>query len=219
MNGTDLPEQRSPITLPGRVVVFDYGEVISLEPSLENRRALLHIAGVPAADADAFWSAYWSPRAELDRCGISIREYWRSVGDAIGRSFGDELVHQLWLTDFTGWLSINPGTATVLEDLAAGGTRLALLSNAGPDYSSFFRSGSLGPLFEQAFVSGELGLIKPDPAIYRHALEALGIEPHAMVFIDNKAENVESAQALGITGHVFTTPAELRAFLTALAAE
>jgi beta-phosphoglucomutase-like phosphatase (HAD superfamily) len=61
-------------------------------------------------------------------------------------------------------------------------------------------------------------LLKPGAEIYRHALNDLGIAPSAAVFIDNRADNVRGAQELGITGHVFTDAAALRAFLESLAA-
>ena len=98
-----------------------------------------------------------------------------------------------------------------------GRTRLALLSNACPDYGSYFRHGPLGVFFEACYVSGELGLLKPYPEIYRHVLDSLSVTPAEAVFIDNRASNVAGAEAIGITGHVFTTPAALRSFLTALA--
>jgi putative hydrolase of the HAD superfamily len=60
--------------------------------------------------------------------------------------------------------------------------------------------------------------VKPDAAIFRHTLDELGVDAAHAVFIDNKAENVEGARALGITGHVFTGAAGLRQFLESLAA-
>ncbi len=126
-------------------------------------------------------------------------------------------MHELWAADFRSWLSINPAVIEVLSDLRAGGTRLALLSNAGPDYGSYFRHGPLGDFFEACYVSGELGLIKPDPEIFLHVLADLSITPAEAVFIDNRDSNVAGAEALGITGHVFTTADALRSFLTSTA--
>ena len=59
--------------------------------------------------------------------------------------------------------------------------------------------------------------MKPDAAIFQHALDELGVEASDAVFIDNKPENVAGAEALGITGHVFTSASGLRAFLESLA--
>ena len=93
-----------------------------------------------------------------------------------------------------------------------------MLSNAAPDYGSYFRHGILGEYFDAVYVSGELKLLKPSADIYRNVLADLGIDASAAVFIDNRADNVRGAEDLGITGHVFTDAATLRAFLESLAA-
>src|SRR6516164_5146688 len=141
---------------------------------------------------------------------------WQAIAGDIGASWDDARVHELWAADFRSWLSINPGTIEVLADLKAGGTKLALLSNAGPDYGSYFRHGPLGGFFAACYVSGELGLLKPHPEIYRHVLDDLGISAAQAVFIDNREANVRGAEALGITGHLFTGETALRAFLASL---
>ncbi|WP_022901623.1 HAD family hydrolase [Humibacter albus] len=202
-----------PISLPDRVVIFDYGEVISLSPSEADRQALLDVAGV---DADTFWPAYWRHRDVLDQGRLSIHDYWRRIEAETGAQWSEGTLHLLWVTDFRGWLSVDTGTIDVLVDLRDGGTRLALLSNAGADFGSYFRQGLIGSLFESVFVSGELLLVKPDAAIFRHVLDELGIDADHAVFIDNKAENVAGAEAIGITGHVFTGADDLRAFLASL---
>jgi putative hydrolase of the HAD superfamily len=202
------------ISLPGRVVVFDYGEVISFSQSEEDRARLVAAAGVPAAD---LWSAYGTHRDDLDQGLISTTEYWQRIGRACGVEWDVPMAQVLWTLDFRSWTSADPEVVRIIADLHAGGTRVALLSNAAPDYGSAFRSSPVGALLEQAFVSGELLLLKPDPAIYRHAAAALGVDPVEMVFIDNREVNVRGAESIGVTGHVYTDPASLRAFLDCLA--
>jgi putative hydrolase of the HAD superfamily len=206
---------RAPISLPGRTVIFDYGEVISLAPSAADRDVITRLAGV-AADCEPFWRSYSAHRDGLDQGSAGAEAYWQAIAADIGASWDAARVHELWVADFRGWLSINPGIIEVLADLKAGGTRLALLSNAGPDYGSYFRAGPLGDFFAACYVSGELGLLKPQPEIYRHALDDLGISAAEAVFIDNREANVRGAEALGITGHLFTDVTGLRAFLTSL---
>ncbi len=203
------------ISIPGTVVVFDYGEVISVTPSEADRTALTEIAG---GDADQFWPAYWRHRNALDQGTLTIQQYWRGIERELGESWEDVTFHRLWLADFRSWLTIDHDTLQVLLDLKAGGTRLALLSNAGRDFGSYFRHGTLGDLFEQVFVSGELGTVKPSAEIFEHVMAELGVTPEQTVFIDNKAENVEGAKALGIAGHLYTSAADLRAYLEGLAA-
>ena len=204
-----------PITIADRVIVFDYGEVISVSPSEQDRAALIALADV---DADRFWPEYWRHRDALDEGTLPIADYWRGIATALGLEWSDALIHRLWVTDFRGWLSADPGTLDVLVELRDGGTRMALLSNAGADFGSYFRHGTLGGFFEAVFVSGELGMIKPAAAIFEHVVGALGIRADQMVFIDNKEVNVRGAEAIGASGHVFTGAADLRSYLTSLAA-
>ena len=201
------------LSLPGRAVVFDYGEV-SLPPSAADRDRMVAMAGVPA---ERFWVAYQHDRDRLDAGTLSTAEYWSGIGRACGVVWDLPRLQQLWALDFRSWTTADPEVVQVLVDLAAGGTRLALLSNAAPDYGGAFRFSPMGGLFERVFVSGELRSAKPDPAIYRHVATELGLQPDRLVFVDNRADNVRGAASVGIVGHVYTGPAALRAFLATLA--
>ena len=196
-------------------MIFDYGEVISLAPSVADREVIAGLAGF-GCDSEPFWRAYFAHRDGLDQGSAGVAAYWRAIAGDVGASWDDARVHELWAADLRSWLSINPGTVEVLADLKAGGTTLALLSNAGPDFGSYFRHGPLGDFFAACYVSGELGLLKPHPGIYQHVLDDLGISAAGAVFIDNREVNVRGAEALGITGHLFTDVAALRAFLASL---
>lgn len=208
------PTALAPIALAPRVVVFDYGEVISRAPSDADRARLVARAG--ASDAD-FWPVYWAHRDHLDRGTLPIGDYWAAVARDLGSSWTPIDVHELWAIDHRMWLSVDPATLAVLHALRDGGTRLALLSNAGADFGGWLRHGSFAPLFERVFVSGELGLLKPDADIYEHVVDALGIAASDLVFIDNKAVNVDGARAVGGEGHVFTDAARLETWLRDLA--
>lgn len=209
---------RTPLALPGRTVIFDYGEVVSLPQSPEDRAVIARLAGAGEGDGggDRFWAAYSAHRDGLDLGTAGVTAYWRAIAQDTGADWDDARVHELWAADLRSWTSVNPAVIDVLGDLRAAGTPLALLSNAGPDYASYFRHGPLADFFSACYVSGELGLLKPHPEIYRHVLGDLGITAAEAVFVDNKAANVAGAEALGITGHVFTDAARLREFLASL---
>jgi putative hydrolase of the HAD superfamily len=196
-----------------RVVVFDYGEVISLSPSDRDKAELLSVAGVPDSE---FWAPYWAHRDGLDGGSTSVREYWKLVASDLGVEWTEARIHELWVADFTGWLSVDPATFDVVADLHDGGTRVALLSNAGFDFASPFRFSPMARFFERMFISAELSKVKPDADIYLEVARELGITPEQMVFIDNKQVNVDGAVALGITGHHFVGAVELRIFLESI---
>ena len=196
------------------MIVFDYGEVISRGQSSADTDSLLAAA---EADATTFWAAYWAHRDDLDQGRILPDAYWQLVAADLGASWDAPTRAQLWMLDFRSWISVEPGTVALLAELHGGGTRMAILSNAGFDFAGPLRYSPYGAYFESVFVSAELGLVKPDPAIYRVVADELGIEPSDMVFIDNKLPNVQGAESLGVVGHHFVGVDELRTFLTSLA--
>ena len=63
--------------------------------------------------------------------------------------------------------------------------------------------------FRDTVVSGDEGLVKPDPAIFRLAAERAGMAPQDLLFIDDSAANIASAAALGFHVHRFEDPAHL----------
>jgi putative hydrolase of the HAD superfamily len=205
---------RVAISIPDRVLILDYGEVISRSPSTEARTALAELAGVPLARLEA---AYEVDRLALDGGTLTVVEYWQRMAERLGATWDLTHVQRLWTIDFTSWFEPEPAVVDLLVELHAGGTRMALLSNAGLDFGDAFRRAPFGTLMERVFVSAEMGLVKPDPEIYRQVLAALDVTPEQAVFVDNKAVNVDAAVALGVTGHHFTGVAGFRAFLEGLA--
>ncbi|MET8700270.1 HAD-IA family hydrolase [Kitasatospora sp. NPDC058032] len=82
----------------------------------------------------------------------------------------------------------------------AAGLAVALLSNSyGLDPYNPYTATGVWDLFDVRVISGEAGLAKPDPDIYRLTLERLGLPGEACVFVDDHAPNLAPAEALGIT--------------------
>lgn len=106
------------------------------------------------------------------------------------------------------------GTVEVLADLRRAGVRVAALSNWSAEKFPIARSRYpfLG-WFETVVVSGEVGICKPDPRIYRHLLERTRLVPSSTVFVDDSAANVAAAAALGMTALRFQDPRWLRSDL------
>jgi putative hydrolase of the HAD superfamily len=202
------------ISIPDRVVVFDYGEVISRSPSSDAVAELAALAGVEPA---AFLVAWDRHRHALDQGRLSVTDYWRTMAAELGAEWTLAHLQRLWARDFTSWFEPEPAVVELLAELHEGGTRIALLSNAGFDFGDPFRFSPFGALMERVFVSAELDLVKPDPAIYRHVMSELQVEPTGMAFVDNKQVNVDAAAALGIASHRYVDAGGLRAFLEGLA--
>lgn len=88
----------------------------------------------------------------------------------------------------------------VVDQVRASGRRNAVLSNNIAEFSSRWRSLLPDGLFDDVIDSSEVGLRKPDPAIFALALERLGgISPERAVFLDDHPGNVAAASEVGIT--------------------
>jgi 2-haloacid dehalogenase len=61
--------------------------------------------------------------------------------------------------------------------------------------------------FDRRYISGDLGVIKPDPAIYEAVEKDCGLPPEALLFTDDKPENIRAAAARGWQTHLFDGPA------------
>lgn len=109
-----------------------------------------------------------------------------------------------------------PGSLDLVERLDAAGVPLFAITNFGHDFWEAFRPTQ--PIFDRfrdIVVSGTEKLMKPDPAIYRLAIERFGVDPAGALFIDDVAKNIAGAESVGIAGHVFEDAASLERDLVA----
>lgn len=98
-----------------------------------------------------------------------------------------------------------PGMADIVRALDARRVPLYAITNFSHEFWDPFREreAAIFDRFRDIVVSGREKLIKPDPAIYRLALDRFGLRPGEAIFVDDRADNIEAAVALGIYGHHF----------------
>ncbi|MFD1344505.1 HAD family hydrolase [Litorisediminicola beolgyonensis] len=124
---------------------------------------------------------------------------------------------QLWHDD---WGRIAgpaiPGSVTTLEALRRAGVPVLALSNFGlAPFEIGRRAWPFLDSFDKRYLSGALGMAKPDAEIYA-ALEATcGHAPEALLFVDDRQENIDAASARGWQTHLFTGPEDWGARLVA----
>jgi len=188
-----------------RWIVFDFGEVISQRNPA--RPAMAAKLGVTLQDFEA---AYWD-RDAYDRGG-SDAEYWGRIGSSLGLTLDDALVRELTAMDNAGWLD-DPVVETValIEDLAALGAPLALLSNAPSTFGRLAEKVPWAKHFRHLIFSGDLGCAKPDAAIWKHTSDVIGSSD--VIFFDDRLSNVEGALIAGWDARLWTSAAVARAEL------
>ncbi|MBP2705891.1 HAD-IA family hydrolase [Microbispora sp. RL4-1S] len=101
---------------------------------------------------------------------------------------------------------------SVLDELRQAQTHVpvVLVSNATLQLEEDLVGLGLAHFFDDVVSSARVGLAKPDPRIYQIAAERAGASPQRCLFVDDRAENVEAAVALGMTGVLYREMADLQ---------
>ena len=171
------------------------------------------------------WTQWPTMRAELeDRFGIgeadllraftttrqarSIGAYGTAEGDlaavleAAGVSADEELVHELNETRMKAFaensVHLWEDSLPTLRELRARGLRTAIVSNCDHSTRPIVDELGLEREADAVVLSFEVGVAKPDPAIYQAALDALAARPEEALFVDDQAAYCEGAEAIGI---------------------
>jgi putative hydrolase of the HAD superfamily len=192
-------------------VIFDYGEVLSGPPDPEAHRHLLAIAGVKE---EAFEKAYWAHRLDYDANILNSQTYWQTVARDTGVHFTAKQISQLLEQDAIMWMSLNPAMLAWIPKIKQAGFRLGILSNMGDGVLEYLRPRfSWLALFDHLTWSCELGVVKPDPAIYLHTVKKLNVSPDRALFIDNLEKNIVGAEAVGLHAALFANVEQLQSDL------
>jgi epoxide hydrolase-like predicted phosphatase len=114
------------------------------------------------------------------------------------------------------WTAQNPAMLAWQQQLKECGLLTAILSNMGDSVlENIEREFDWLPRFDVLVWSYQHNLAKPDPAIYRLALQKLGTRPEETLFIDDKQANIDAAHALGMPAILFSDVERLRHDLVA----
>jgi len=195
-----------------RAIIFDIGRVLI---RVDISRAMGGLASGLSLTPQDVWSAIEKDPRWLDwqEGRISPRDWHIHIAKRLGFSLTFEEFSEVW----NRALDPNPiHSESFLEKLSKN-YRLALLSNTDPIHMSneearfpFFR------FFPIRIYSYRVGASKPDPAIYREALQACRVQAEEAVYIDDIAAYAEAAQRLGMSGIVFQSPEQLQSDLRKL---
>ena len=202
-----------------RAAIFDYGGVLTTS----GRAALADWTRQEGIRRETYtaalkeWLAPGAPPGNpihlLETGEIDAEEFNRALAARLRTTDGGPVAPDDLLGRLFGHMRSDEEMLRLVRDLRDQGVRTALLSNSwGNEYPWELLDG----LFEVAVISGEVGLRKPDPRIYRLTLEKLGLAPHEAVFVDDGPQNVEAAQDIGLHAILHTDAASTRAALAGL---
>jgi len=190
-----------------RFVVFDLGQVLASPPDIYHAPA--DLLGV---DPDAYRELYWSHRRDYDTGGSRV-EYWQPILDRLGVQPSGELISNLATLDADLWTELRPTAEELLQVVHGWNVQTALLSNAPLVLGKAIRRTAWVSAFDWVFISAELGVTKPDPAIYDVVIGELAATPGEVAFIDDRPANVDAAAEAGWKAHLWVDDADSLAWL------
>jgi FMN phosphatase YigB (HAD superfamily) len=194
----------APSIEPIRAIVFDIGGVLFENiqeyflPDLARRHGL---------DPEHVLSLGYRHGADWGLGHSTEEDYWRGILTDAGLDLG--LMPSL-IAETTAYIRPMEPTWQIVDQLPPHLT-LGILSNTTWEWVRRQRAArEWEPRFDPVLLSCELGLCKPDPAIYRLLLERIGLPGYQVLFVDDRADNLAAAAASGIQGHLFEDAAGLR---------
>jgi putative hydrolase of the HAD superfamily len=194
----DEPQQRL------RALVVDWGGVLT-EPLQTAIAAWAEVDGVPVEDYVAVMREWLgitegelardNPVAALERGEIGVPHFEDELAARLAERSGRSVQARGLLGRMFAEFAHAPAMSSLVLRAKQAGLRTGLLSNSwGNEYP---REG-WDEMFDAIVISGEVGMRKPEPEIFAHALELLGVRADEAVFVDDLLPNVEAARGLGL---------------------
>ncbi len=184
------------------VLLFDLGGVLIDFAGFEELGPLMPEAA-DRAEIRGRWIESESVQ-RFERAEISPRQFARGV---IGELQLD-LSPDEFLTLFVEWArGLYPGARSLLERIPQS-YRLACLSNSNQLHTPLHRR-QVEPLMKHCYFSDEVGVVKPEKAIFEHVISDLAVSPDRIAFFDDTDANVVAAREAGLVAYVVDGLAEL----------
>lgn len=185
-----------------RAVLFDFDDTLQNRPAAFRGYARSFLARYFPSLSAPEREQHVEDMLERNQGGyVAYLDYFRQITTALGWPDAPvETIFRLYQRQFPQHVTLFPDTVPVLRSLRTAGYRLGLITN-GPsvmqnrklDYSG------LRPFFDVTLVSGDEGVHKPDPEIFRRAASRLGLACEACVFVgDHPVNDIQGAQEAGM---------------------
>jgi len=181
--------------------LFDLGNTVI---KLAYERVLAGICEDASMSRDELVELLEEPGAyrDMERGAVSFYEFYEFLCDHAGYRGSIRDFHRVWSDFFDGTM---PGIEDLLDRIRER-YRVAFLSNSNEIHAELIPTQFAGIFHkDDPFVfSHRLKVAKPDPDIFRLALQSIGATAQSTIFIDDLLENVLAARALGMRAFQFT---------------
>ena len=179
-------------------LVFDFGGVLSRPQQPACVRDIMDMLGLDGS-VERFRSVYFARRIAYDRGSVTVREYWEGICGELGIELPEASLPAIIDRDNDAWFQYRPEMIEVIASLKRRTRKIALLSNINVESVVRFRATFPRlDLFDHMTFSCDVGLMKPEKAIFEHCFRSIGARPEDCLFVDDTPENVVGARAAGM---------------------
>lgn len=183
-----------------RNIVFDLGRVlVGFDPE-----GYLRSFGFDEETVQRFLKVIFGPRWRFYDRGdyASVTD----LGEELAQEFPKDadMIRKVLRPDWVKIHTLKEDTAAYLHELKTRGYRVYMLSNLAKESYDYVRGYDFFSELDGGVFSFQEHVCKPDEKIYRILLERYALLPEETLFLDDSAENIETAQRLGMHGIVFT---------------
>jgi epoxide hydrolase-like predicted phosphatase len=191
-----VPDRRS-------ALFIDYGGVLTTSVTRSFRAFCREMGLPPELAKEAFVEAYAhhegdSPVHRVEIGEITVEEFGVGLAEILTRRSGVEVPAENLIGRLFERMEHDEAMFAAVAGARRAGVRTGLLSNSwGSDNYPHDR---FDELFDVVVISGDVGLRKPDPAIFTLATEKLGVAPSDCVFVDDLDRNIDVAESVGMVG-------------------
>jgi len=190
-----------------KVILFDLGKVLV---DFDHKRAAERISAFCPKTALEIYNLFFESQVTVafEAGKITPENFYLEVKNMLNLKLSYESFVPIWNDIF--FLSPKNRSVFRLANSLRAHYKTALLSNINVLHYEYVKKNfPVFKVFDQIFLSFELGAIKPDKKIYEQVIRQLQVSPQEIFYTDDRGELVESAKSLGIRGAVFTNFGQL----------
>jgi putative hydrolase of the HAD superfamily len=151
---------------------------------------------------------YWAHRHAYDRGDLTAESFWNHAAASTHAILTSEQLTALIAADVDYWSTLNPPMLEWARSLQQARVPTGILSNMPAPMEAGLRARHPWiDAFDHNTWSHSLNVAKPEPGIYLHAAKGLRTAPENILFLDDKAENIAAAHAVGMQAIQYTAHA------------
>jgi putative hydrolase of the HAD superfamily len=185
-------------------LLVDFGGVLTTSVTRSFRAVCTELGLPPELAKEAFLEAYASghegdgPVHRMEKGEISVDEFAAGLAQIMSERAGVDVPPEGLVAKLFSLMELDEAMFSAVAGARRAGIRTGLLSNSWG--SENYPHHRFPELFDALVISGDVGIRKPDPAIFALGAERLGVQPQACVFIDDLDKNIEAAEEAGMAG-------------------